>query len=167
VPSGPSASSRLPEFERRENRAATVRAMRLSIIYVFGVAAVYLLLAGLARLSSAGTSAGGSADLLAFGVVALVIALAGIVVALGQVPRAVLLGEEETIVVGRFGRQYVFPGRHRLQLTVHQRFPAGLLSPTALESVEIGGGTSRRSFVLEEGLLGARVEAVELDSPAD
>lgn len=142
-----------PPTDRRANRAATQRAIRLSVLYALGIAAVYALLVGIARAGPTGTSVGTSADLLFAGLLALVLAAIGVIVSLDAAPRAVELGDAETVVVGRFGRRYHYPGRDRLRSTVLQRFPSGLLSPVALESVEIAGGSARRSFLLDERLL--------------
>jgi hypothetical protein len=142
-----------PPTDRRVNRAATQRAIRLSVLYALGIAAVYALLVGIALEGPTGSSAGTAGDLLFAGLLALVLAAIGVLVSLGTAPRAVELGDAETVVVGRFGRRYHFPARDRLHTTVLQRFPAGLLSPVTLESVEIAGGTTRRSFLLDEGLL--------------
>lgn len=139
--------------ERRANRAATQRAFRLTLLYVVGIAAVYGVLAVFARAGPAGTSAATATDLTEIGLVAVALAGVGTVVALGSAPRAVEVGEEETIIVGRFGRRYRFPGRARLRATVLQRFPAGPLTPAAVASVEIVGGSSRRSFLIDEQLL--------------
>jgi len=142
--------------ERRANRAATRRAIRLSALYSVGIAAVYALLVGIARSGPTGGSAGGSEDLLAAGLLAVVLGVVGVVVSLGAAPRAVELSDRKTIVVGRFGRRYAFPGRDQLRTVVVQRFPAGLLSPIPLESLEFLGGSSRRTFLLDEGLLQRR-----------
>jgi len=142
-----------PAVERRANRGATQREIRVTITYLVGIAVVYALLVAIARTGPTGSSGGTSGDLLLFGLVAIVLAAAGTVVSVGAAPRSVELGDTETVVVGRFGRRYRFPGRGRLRWTVLQRFPAGPLSPVTLESVEISGGTTRRSFLLEEQLL--------------
>jgi hypothetical protein len=125
------------------------------VLYSAGIAVVYSVLALVARTGPAGGSAGTSTELLVVGVLAVLLAAVGVVVALGAAPRAVEVGDSETVVVGRFGRRYRFPGRGRLRTTVLQRIPAGLLSPVTLESVEIAGGSTRRSFLLDEQLLEA------------
>ena len=153
APSRPVPVVASPPAEVRANSGATRRAVRLSLLYAVGIGAVYAGLVGLARSSTSGASAGGTAELGWVGLLALAVAAAGVVVALGAVPRAVELGEEATIVVGRFGRRYRYPGRAHLRTTVLQRSPAGVLSPVTLESVEIAGGTARRSFLLDERLL--------------
>jgi hypothetical protein len=142
--------------DRRENRAATGRAIRLSVLFAVAVAAVYGMLVGVAEAGPTGGSPGTTGDLLLAGALAVGLGAVGVVVSLGAAPRAVEVGDEVTVVVGRFGRRYRFPGRAQLRATVLQRYPAGLLAPVAIESIEIGGGTSRRSFLLDEGLLGER-----------
>lgn len=139
--------------ERRENRAATHRAVRLSILYAAGIAAVYAGLVALARAGPAGGSSGTADDVALAGAVAVGLAAVGVLVALGAAPRAVELRDVSTIVVGRFGGRYRFPPVADLRTTVLRRFPAGPLSPVALESVEIAGGSTRRAFLLDEHLL--------------
>lgn len=123
------------------------------MLYVAGVVAVYAVLAAAAEAGPVGGAQGTTTDLLLAGLAAVVLGLAGVLVSLGAAPRSVELGEHETVVVGRFGHRYRFPGRAELTTTVLRRLPASLLSPVALETVEISGGTSRRTFLLEEGLL--------------
>ena len=139
--------------EWRPNGAATRRAVRLSVLYAAAIAAVYAGLAGLALSGPTGATVGTSEDLLLAGGLAAMLAAAGVVVSLGSAPRGVELSDAETVIVGRFGHRYRFPGRGQIRPTVLQRFPAGWLAPAALETVEIAGGTTRRSFLLEEHLL--------------
>jgi len=142
-----------PTAEVRLNVGATRRAVTLSVVFVFGIAGVYALLVALTFAGPAAGSAGAFQGLLLSGVVAVLVASVGALVSLGSAPRAVELGEEATVVVGRFGRRYAFPGRSQLRSTVVRRFRPGLGSPVPLESVEIAGGMSRRSFLIDEGLL--------------
>jgi hypothetical protein len=153
IPAAPQGAPGGPS-ERRRNVAATRRAVRLASLYAVGIAAVYAALVVAARAGPPAGSAGSTGALTVVGGVAVLMIGVGVVVALGAAPRYVELDERETVVVGRFGRRYRFPGRERLKPVVLRRFPAGWLSPIALESVEIGGGTTRRSFLLDEGLLG-------------
>ncbi len=127
--------------------------MRLTLGYVVGIASVYGALVVLSRSTATGSTPGATVDLLfALGLAAL-LAGVGAVLALGAAPRAVLVGAEETVVLGRFRGRHVFPGPGVLTVVVHQRFAAGWLSPTAVASVELLGGARRRTFMLDEGLL--------------
>ncbi len=139
--------------ELRRNRAATGRAVRLATLYAVGIAVVYVALAIAALAGPAGGSSGSTYALLVVGALAVPVAVAGVLFTLGAAPRSVELGDAETVVVGRFGRRYRFPGREQLRPVVLRRFPAGWLAPIAVESVELGGGSTRRSFLLDEGLL--------------
>ena len=145
-----------PTVERRKNAAASRRAVRLSVLFAGGIGAVYAALVLLAGFGPSAGSSGSVQALLIAGIVAVLVAAAGVVVSLGAAPRAIELGEDATIVVGRFGRRYRYPGRARLTTTVLQKVPVGWLTPVPLESVEIAGGSARRSFLLEEGLLKPR-----------
>ena len=139
--------------ESRPNVAACRRAVRLAMLYAVGITAVYAaLIVGAFAGPSAG-SAGSTEALVVLGLVAVVLVAGGVVFALGAAPRRVELGTGATVIVGRFGRRYRFPGRDALRPVVLRRFPAGWLTPAPVESVEIAGGSSRRSFLLDEGLL--------------
>jgi len=137
----------------RENRGASRRAIRLSIVYAVAIAGVYGVLATLALTGPAGSGSGTADDLLYLGAIAVAVGALGVVVALAAAPRAVAVGDRETVVLGRFGGRYRYPGRAALRVTVLQRTPAGLLSPVPLELVELAGGTARRTFLLDEHLL--------------
>jgi len=139
--------------DRRENLGASQRAVRLSLLYA---AALVVVFGGLVAFSYAGPAAGSTGttfDLLVAGLTAALVGAVGVVVTLGSAPRAVELGEDRTVVVGRFGHRYTFPGRGQLRTTVWQRVPAGVLTSVPLESVELAGGSTRRTFLLDEGLL--------------
>ena len=151
--------------ETRENVGATRRAWRLSIAYAVGIAAVFTALAVSARLGPAGTGAGTTVEVELSGLVAGLLIVAGVLVSLGAAPRRVLLGPVETVVVGRFGRAYRFPAREALTVTVLQRHGGGIFSRDRLQTVELSGGSSRRSFLLDEGLLAAH-DAAAPDPPA-
>jgi hypothetical protein len=100
-----------------------------------------------------GGSAGLDGELALAGGLAAALVAVGTVFALGATPRAVEFRAGSTVVVGRFGRRYRFPPATELRRTVLQRVPSGLLATVAIETVEIAGGSTRRSFVLEEHLL--------------
>jgi len=142
-----------PPPSRRPNRAATARAIRLSVLYVLAIGGIYAVLVTVALAGPTGGSPGTASDLTWIGVLAAALAALGVAVSLGAAPRWVELSDAETVVMGRFGRRYSFPGRGRVRTTVLQRFPSGFLASVAIESVEISGGSTRRSFLLDEGLL--------------
>ena len=164
--SRPSLSEDRANTVRRENRGATQRAVRLSILFAAGIALVYGFLVDLAVGQPTGGSAGSWEWIWVVGLLAVVVGAVGVLVTLGAVPRSVELGERTTVVVGRFGRLYWFPGRSELRTKVLRRFPAGFLTPVALESVEISAGSARRSFLLEAGLLHGAEPAAEPESGA-
>lgn len=149
--------------ETRENRGASTRARRLAVLYAVAILAVFGALAVAAGMGPAGSGAGTAVAVELVGAVAGLLLVVGVVVSLGSAPRRVVLGPSETVVVGRFGRTYRFPGRDELRVTVLQRVAPGWLSRSALESVELTGGTTRRSFLVDEGLF-ARGPAGDLPS---
>ncbi len=139
---------------RRANVGATRRAVRLALLFSTGIVLVYAALFAVARAGPYSGSAALGGELGIVAGAAILIGAAGVVAALGSAPRRVEIGERATIVVGRFGRRYRYPGRSQLRVVVLQRFPIGPLTPVPLASVEIRGGSSRRSFLVEEQLFG-------------
>jgi hypothetical protein len=161
---GPAGTPTREVVERRPNAGATRRVVRLSLAFLVGIAAVYGGLFALDWASPFAGSPGSSQGLLLAGVLAAAVAAIGVVLTLGAAPRAVEFSAGVTVVVGRFGRRYRFPGRDRLTTIVRRRLPSGLLSPVSLEVVELSGGSSRRSFLVDEGLFAAPEPAAQ---PAD
>ncbi len=137
----------------RPNRDASQRVVRLALLYAIGLAVVYAGLVALARAGPTGDSSGTTSALVLVGVLAAVLGAGGVLYSLGAAPRSVELWSEGTVVVGRFWGRYRFPAAGRLRVTVLRRFPAGPLTPGTIESVEIFGGSSRRSFLLDERIL--------------
>ncbi len=144
-----------PDGEVRVNRGASTRALRLSLLYGVGIAAVYAFLVALTYASSVPVTSGVTYELELAGVLAVVLGGAGIVLVLSSTPRAVLVGPEETVVIGRFGQRHHFPSGARLQTRRLHRFPPGPLASVAVESTELSGWSQRRVFMLDEGLLGS------------
>lgn len=151
--SGRTASGPARAAERRPNVGATRRAIRLCLLFVGGIVLVYAALVALARAGPYAGSTGIVGELEIVGAAAVVVGAIGIVAALGTAPREIQLGDRVTVVVGRFGRRYRFPGRDELRVLVLQRFSTGPLTPVPLVSVELAGGSSRRTFLVEEHLL--------------
>lgn len=138
---------------RVENRAATARARRITLLFVVVLAALYLAFALLSRSSAAGGSPGAATDLALFGVVALAVALAGALLTLLSAPAAVEITPTATVVQSVFRARYAFPHGPGYSVRIVRRFPAGPMSPEPIEVVEIGAGPVRRTYWLDAGTL--------------
>ncbi len=153
-PMAPTPGIGAARSERRENRGGTQRAVRLSLLYAVAIAVLYGALAAIARTAPSGGSSGVGSTLVLFGLLTIAIVAVGALVALTSAPRAIVLSDDATVVIGRFGRARRFPGLGELRWTVLRRFPAGFLSSATVESVELLGRTGRHTYLLEERLLG-------------
>ena len=138
----------------RPNVAGFQRAFRLVLIYLVGLALIYVLFLGLAQTASGAAGSGLGSDLLLFGIAALAFAVAGVMIALHPVPRAIALTADAVVVVGRWGRRTEWDPREQLRLRVVRRFPAGLLSSEPVTSVEFSlPGRPPRTYLVTEGLV--------------
>ncbi len=155
VPRSRSPESSEPKVPFRPNRGATTRGLRLSLLYGVGIAAVYAFLVALTRSSSTGGTSGATYELELAGLLAAVLGVGGALLVVSSTPRGVLLGEEEVVIVGRFGGRHPFPRGARLRRRVVQRFPPGILSPVAIESIELSGWSRRKTFLLDAELIPA------------
>jgi hypothetical protein len=150
-PPGPATTG--PPSERRQNRAGTQRALRLTLLYVTSVAVLFAAFALAAETTPAGSSSGAAQDLLLFGLVALLIGGTGSLFVLGSTPRAIELTGSELVVVGRFGQRLRFSLGPTLSVRRVRRYGASFLSSSPVEAVELSAGGVRRTFVIEEGIL--------------
>jgi hypothetical protein len=155
----PEPSAELPfgsrEAVRRANRAGVQRVRRLTIVYVVGLAAIYLALALLSRSGPAGASPGAARDLELVGGIALALALGGAMLTLLSAPTAVERWGSEMVFVSAVGTRRRIPIDGRLSVRVLRRYPAGWLADAPVESTEVAVGTRRRTYLLEPGLVAA------------
>ncbi|HTW77290.1 MAG TPA: hypothetical protein VMG14_05935 [Thermoplasmata archaeon] len=137
----------------RANDAARRRARRLVLIYLLPLLAMYLGFLELDRLAPGGSSVFGSIGTLVFTGLFAVLALAGVLLTLAPVPRAVEVGPAAVVVVEWTGRRRTFPPLPDLRVEVVHRYPAGVLSDASVVTVELTGGKRRRTYHLTDGLL--------------
>ena len=139
--------------ERRPNRAATQRVVRLSLIYLVALATVYLLMVGFARSTPAGAGTGTESALALFSGVAALLAAGGVVFSLSAAPRALEVGPESIVVVGRWGGRREYAPRSEIRVRVLRRFPPSLLAPARVESVEVRvPGKPSRTYLVDQEL---------------
>jgi hypothetical protein len=161
-PSRPAADAPLAPAEAgptsafRPNRAGTQRAVRLSLLFLVVLAALYAGFAIVQRGVPGASSPGGQFDLYFFTAVTAVVAVAGTFVALGQAPRGVEVSPTETVVVGRFGQRRSFPPLGVLQVREVRSYRTALLSsaPVAVYELTPKKGVSR-TVLVEQGLFDA------------
>jgi len=147
-------STALSAEGRRSNLAGTQRVVRLSAVYLIVLAALYTAFSLYSRSSPAGSTAGAQAALLEFGLVALALAVAGTLLTLTPAPRAIEAIPEGFVVVGRWGQRTEWSPLDQVIVRLVRRYPPGLLSEEAVDSVEVSGGrVRRRSYLVQEGLL--------------
>jgi hypothetical protein len=143
-----------PTVDRRMNRAGSQRAFRLVLIYLVTLMVLYVGFVLLDRVGPGGTSPTAATGLLYFTAFAAALAVGGVLVALSPVPRSVEVSPTSVVVVEWWGRRRKFPPLSELRVEIVRRYPGGLLSSDAVESLEIGDGrTGRRTYQLEEGLI--------------
>jgi hypothetical protein len=161
---GPAAPSAAPASEltvehpvdHRANLAGRQRASRLAMIYLLALIVMYLGFVALDRASAGGSSPAVTTGLLAFTVVAVALAVGGTFVTLSPAPQAVEVAPAAVVVVEWTGRRRRFPPLEDLRVEVVRRYPAGFLSRSPVETVELAGGGRRRTYQLTEGLLPER-----------
>jgi hypothetical protein len=150
---GPGAAD-APEV--RKNTAGLERARRLVAIYLFSLFVLYV---GFVVVDLTGPGAGamtGGSGFDVFSGLAAAFAVGGLVLTLSPVPRAVELTTSGVVVVEWTGRRRQFPPLEELRVDVVRRYPAGLLSSSEVEAVEVTGGSGRRTYQLTRGLLPER-----------
>ncbi len=154
APSAPPGGGTDPSpSSHRDNRPAVARAWRILAVYLVALAALY---AGFVVLSLRASSTGGAFatdGLLVFSGLAAALAIGGLVVTLGPVPRSVEVTPTSVVVVEWTGRRRTFPALDDLRVDVVRRYPANLLSPVEVDAVELTGGRRRRTYQVTTGLL--------------
>ncbi len=88
-----------------------------------------------------------------FGLIAIAVSVGGTLLTLGSAPRAIETDANGTVVVGRFGRHRRYAAGVPISVRLVQKHPAGFLSPTAIDVVEVTAGPQRATYFLEEGML--------------
>ena len=140
-------------MERRRNLAGFQRALRLALIYLVGLALIFVLFVGYAQTASVTRGTGAGTDLMVFGIAARPLAIVGMLIALHPAPRAIEVTGTAFVVVGRWGRRTEWAPRAELRLRVVRRFAAGFLSSEPVESIELAvPGRPARTYLVTQGL---------------
>jgi len=153
VKARPASPPLLPGL-RRPNRAGTQRAVRLMLLYLVVLTLLYLGFVLYDRNAPGGMSPGAQGGLVAFSVVALVVAVVGALLSITPAPRAVEQSSTSLAVVGRWGRRTEWAPLDEVTVRKVRSYPAGLLSGEPVDSVEVSSpGRTTRSYLVEAGLL--------------
>jgi len=128
--------------------------MRLALIYLACLGALYVGFLLLERSSPGGAGNPQDNGLYAFTLLAAVLAAGGATISLHPAPRSIETTPTATVVTGRWGRRHVYPPPGQLGIREIRRYPAGVLSSSPLRLVELSGGPSApATFLLEDDLV--------------
>ncbi|HLM70818.1 MAG TPA: hypothetical protein VK423_05520 [Thermoplasmata archaeon] len=139
--------------ERRVNVAGTQRAVRLSLVFVVALVAIYAGFVLYDRTTPGGTAPAQGNGVLLFTGLFLLFAIGGVIVTLTPAPRAIEIREDAVTVVGRWGRRRRLSSLGLLSVAVVRKYPEGLLASGPVAMVEVyGEDMPRRSYLVEEDL---------------
>ena len=141
----------------RANSAGETRAIRLFVLFLVLLGAIFLTFVALAIASPSPGVRSNLDGWAALSIVALALVVGGWVITLGRTPRAVARRDSEVVVRERLGRLRHFALDDVGRARVAYRNPASFLGPEPTEVVEIvsrEGG--RRTYLLGEDLLESR-----------
>jgi hypothetical protein len=147
-----------PRPEVRPNLGGSQRAIRLSVLFVGTLAALYAAFVLYYRTAPGGTAPPEGNGVLVFTAIFVLFAVAGAVYSLTPAPRAVEVEAEGVTVIGRWGRRRRLPRLELLSVGVVRRYPVGFLSDRPVELIELSGeDVRRRSYLVEPDVFaGAR-----------
>jgi hypothetical protein len=155
--SGPSARSEASpkaKSDHRYNQAALERSRRLLVVYLGALVVLYVGFVLLDRSSPGGTSSVAETGMFYFTAIAAALAVGGIWVAVGPVPRWAEIRPEAVVILESWGTHRKFPPLAEIRVSVVHRYPKSFLSSRAVEAVEMVDTVGhRRTYHLEEGLL--------------
>lgn len=132
--------------------------MRLTVVFLIVLGALYVGFVIVQHGERGGTTAGAVFDLEVFSLIAAAVALVGSLTAIGQAPRGVEVSERATVVVGRMGGRTEFPPLERLKVREVRTFRDGILSHDPVSVYELTperGAT--RTVLIEHGIFDAPV----------
>jgi len=153
-PAASAVAAGAPLPRRQANAAGTQRAVRLTLVYLVFLGALYVGFLALARSTAGGPGLSAENGTLSFTILAAVLAIGGTMISLHPAPRYVETSSTATVVVGRWGRRHTYPPLAEIEAREVRRYAPGMLSGAPVLLVEVSGGPSpRATFLLEEGLI--------------
>jgi len=139
--------------ERRVNVAGSQRALRVTVVYLVVLVALFAAFVLYDRSAPGGTASPSTNGIYVFTGLFVVFAFGGAIFTLHPAPRALEVGPDRVTVVGRWGGRRVLPPLGSLSTRVVRRYPPGLLSGTPVEQIELWGrDVPLRTYLVEDGL---------------
>ena len=133
----------------RPNAAGSMRALRLTLLYLLALGVLYLVFALYEATMPYSSGTGAENGLLLFSGLATVLAVVGPYVTLSPAPRRIEIRSSSVVVVGRWGGRTEWAPWSEVSLRVVRRYPAGLLSRDPVESIEVAiPGRTPRTYLV-------------------
>ncbi len=133
----------------RPNSAGSQRALRLTLLYLLALGALYLVFALYEETMPYGSGTGAGNGLLLFSGLAAVLAVVGPYVTLSPAPRRIEIRSSSVVVVGRWGGRTEWAPWSEVSQRIVRRYPAGFLSGEPVQSIEITiSGRSPRTYLV-------------------
>ena len=149
----PTQTARLPS-EWRPNRGGTQRAVRVTLLYLLVLGALYVGFVLYDRTAPGGTSSAAANGVLLFTALFAVFALAGSLYTLTPAPRGFEVARDGVTVVGRWGRRRSLPPLEELSFRVVRHYLPSLLADTTVDLIELWGrGVPVRGYLVDEELI--------------
>jgi len=149
-----------PPAEWRANTAGSQRAIRITVLYLVILVALYIGFVLYDRTAPGGTASPLVNGVLLFSVLFAALALTGVYATLTAAPRGIEVTRDRVTVVGRWGRRRTFPPLEQLSFRVARRYSAGFLTDSAVVHLEIWGkGFPVRSYLVSEELFAGAVRS--------
>jgi len=139
--------------ERRVNEYGSQRAVRITLVYVVALAALYAGFVLYDRTAPGGMASPTENGILLLTALFATFAAVGVFYTLTPAPRGVEVMDSGVVVVGRWGRRRSLPPIGQLSVRVVRRYPIGWLNNEAVELVEVWApDLPVRSYLADAGL---------------
>ena len=152
-PEPPSTSTARLPGEWRPNVGGSQRALRVTLLYLLVLGALYVGFLLYDRTAPGGTASPATNGVLVLTGLFAAFALVGSFYTLTPAPRGIEVAADHVTVVGRWGRRRVFPSLEQLSFRVVRHYPPSLLAETTVELIELWGrGVPVRGYLVGEEL---------------
>lgn len=135
------------------NENGSRRVLRITVVYVVVLAALYAAFVVYDRAAPGGSSSPTENGILLLTVLFAAFCAVGVLYTLTPAPRSIEVRDSGVVVVGRWGRRRTLPPIGELSVRVVRRYPVGWLNDEAVELVEVWGPTLPvRGYLVDAGL---------------
>jgi len=149
----PEAGAPRVPTDLRANVAGSQRVVRVTLVYLIVLVALFLAFLLYDRSVPGGTASPAGNGEWVFAGIFVLFAIAGSVLTLHPAPRAVEVTPDHLTVFGRWGGHRILPPIGSLSTRVVRRYPSGFLCDAPVEQVELWGrGAPLRTYLVEEGV---------------